>query len=183
MRGDRGIAAIALALLALVAQPTPAAAGSSEAELKAEFAERFIRFIDWDEDDLPDSDFMICVFGESPVTPHLERIAKKRKLKGRRTVIDTIDKLDELAGCQVVLITGTDRKRLASVISRAEGHPILTIADAPGAAAMGAIINFYRDSKHIKYEINARAGEDSGLVLRAKLLRLARIVRTKKGGT
>lgn len=181
MRADRVIAAIALALV--VTSARPAAAGTPEAELKAEFIERFIRFVEWDEDDLPDNDFMICVYGESPMTPYLERIAKKRKLKGRHTTIETIAKLDEIDGCQVVLVAGTDKKRITSVISRAEGHPILTIADSAGAAAMGAIINFYRDDKHIKYEINARAGEDSGLVLRAKLLRLARIVRTKKGGS
>lgn len=173
----------ATALLLVITAAGPAIAGSSEAELKAELIERFIRFVDWDDADLPQNDFLVCVYGDSPVTPHLEKIAKKRKVKNRRTRVDTIDKIDELASCQVVLIAGTDKKRLTAVLGRAEGHPILTITDAPGAAAMGAIINFYRDSKHIKYEINARAGEDSDLVLRAKLLRLARIVRTKKGGS
>ena len=76
----------------------------------------------------------------------------------------------------VVLIGGADKKRLAAVIARTEGRPILTIADAPGAAAGGSVINFYLDGKHVRFEINTRAARDSGLKVRTKLLRLARVV-------
>lgn len=154
----------------------PARAEPSEPELKAEFIERFIRFVDWADGALGAGDFAVCVVGDDPITPYLEHIAKSRKLKNRRTVVRASDKLDRLTACHVVIITGTDKKRLAGALSRTAGHAILTITDAPGAAAAGALINFYRDDSHIKYEINASAAEDSGLVLRAKLLRLARIV-------
>jgi hypothetical protein len=176
-------ARLALAALAagLVAVPPPVRAEPSEAELKAEFVERFVRFVDWDEDDLPEDEFAVCVLGDSPVTPHLERIGKKRKLRGRRATVAEIDAPEDAADCQLVLIHGSDKKRLRAVLSRTEGQPILTIADATGAAAAGAIINFYRDDNHVRFEINARAAKDSGLKVRAKLLRVARVVRGGKG--
>jgi hypothetical protein len=170
------LAHIALAA-GLVAAARPAGAEPSEAELKAEFVERFVRFVDWDDDDLPEDEFAVCVIGDSPVTPHLAKIAKKRKLRGRRASVSEIEEPEEAIDCQLVLIHGSDRKKLRTILSRTEGHPILTIADAPGAAAAGAIINFYRDEKHVRFEINTRAAKDSGLKVRAKLLKVARVVK------
>jgi hypothetical protein len=169
-----------LALAALVAAaglmtPVAAAAEPSEAELKAEMVERFTRFVDWEPSDLPGESLAICVVGESPLTQPLDRIARSRKIKDRKAAVKTVDAA-AAADCHVVLIGGTDRKRLTAVLARTEGRPILTIADAPGAGAGGSIINFYLDGKHVKFEVNARAARDSGLKVRAKLLRLARVV-------
>jgi hypothetical protein len=174
-----------LALLALAAGAMllsrRAAAEPSEAELKAEVVERFVRFVDWDPRDLPnDVEFEVCVIGDSAMTPHLRNIAKKRKLRGRRAVVSVLDKVEQVVDCHLVMIAGGDRKRLRSVISRTDGRPILTIAEASGAADQGAIINLFVQDNHIKFEVNALAAKDSGLKVRAKLLRAAaRVVRGK----
>ncbi|KAB2894010.1 MAG: YfiR family protein [Kofleriaceae bacterium] len=168
---------LAMAALAvgLCATSRAAAADPTEAELKAEMVERFTRFIDWNADDLPPDTLALCVVGESPLTRPLERIARSRKIKDRRAAVRVVD-APATVDCHIVVIGGNDRKRLAAVVARTEGHGILTIADAPGAAAAGAIINFYLDAEHVRFEINTRAARDSGLKVRAKLLRLARVV-------
>lgn len=170
---------VRLALAALAAagtmMPSAVAAEPSEAELKAEMVERFTRFVDWEPSDLPGESLAICVVGESPLTQPLDKIARTRKIKDRKAAVRTVDAA-AAADCHVVLIGGTDRKRLTAVLARTEGRPILTIADAPGAGAGGSIINFYPDGKHVKFEVNTRAARDSGLKVRAKLLRLARVV-------
>ncbi len=173
------LAISAIAVVLIVASPRSARAGTSEPELKAEFIERFTRFVDWDGADLPDAEFVLCVLGDSVVTEHLQRIVKTRKIKNRRGVVKVVDKPERVDDCQVVLIGGTDKKRLAAVLDRTAGRAILTVADAPGAAAAGAIVNFYRAGKHVKFEINTSAAAASQLVVRSKLLRLARVV---KGG-
>ncbi len=154
-----------------------AVAGTSEPEVKAEFVERFTRFIDWDDGDLPAERFVVCVVGDSPLTPHLEKLVKKRKIKDRRGVVRVLDKPDGAGDCQLVVIGGADKKRLDAVLARTAGRPILTVADAPGAAAAGAIVNFYRDGKHVKFEINTGAAADADLEVRSKLLKLARVVK------
>ena len=166
-----------VALAGLVASaPGAARAEPQEAELKAEFVERFTRFVEWSADDLPEDDFTVCVAGESAITPYLEKIAKKRKLHGRTASVVVLDKADQVVDCQVVVIPGSDKKRLRAVLRRTDGRPILTVADAGGAAEAGAIINFYRDESHVKFEINTSAAKDAGLKVRSKLLRLARVV-------
>jgi hypothetical protein len=166
------LAAFAVGLCAL---SRTAAADPTEAELKAEMVERFTRFIDWNPDDLPPDSLDVCVVGESPMTGALQKIAKSRKIKDRRATVRLVD-APATVDCHIVVIGGNDKKRLAAVIARTEGHGILTIADAPGAAAAGAIINFFLEEKHVRFEINTRAARDSGLKVRAKLLRLARVV-------
>ncbi len=147
-------------------------AGPSESELKAELVERFTRFVDWDK--LPDT-FSFCVAGDSPITPQLEKVAKRQTIKGKRARVVKVS-VDAVASCQVVVIPGDDNDRRRAVISRTDGRPILTIAESPGAAVAGAIINFVFDDPHLRFEINIRAAGRSGLTLRSKLLSLARIV-------
>jgi hypothetical protein len=166
------VAAIAAGLCAA---PGAVAADPTEAELKAEMVERFTRFIEWNRDTLPPDQLSICVVGDSPLLQPLQKIARSRKVKDRRAKVQVVDPADSV-DCQIVVIGGDDRKRLSSVVARTEGRAILTIADAPGAAAAGAIINFYLDQRHVRFEINTRAARDSGLKVRAKLLRLARVV-------
>jgi hypothetical protein len=175
-----------LALLALAAaafavvsnEGRNAAAAPSEPEIKAELVERFTRFVDWPQ--LPDT-FEICVVGASPVTPHLEKIARRQAIKGKRARVVQIAP-EGVAECQAVLIAGDDNKRLRAVLGHIGSRSILSIAEAPGAAAGGAIINFYPDESHIKFEINLDAAKRRGLTLRSKLLSLARIVGGGKAG-
>jgi hypothetical protein len=171
----------AVAVAAVAAAGLPARAEPTGPEVKAEFIERFIRFVDWDQKSLGD-EFVACVVGDSPIAPYLTRIAKARKLKDRAASVVQVAPDGALASCHAVLIGAVDRKQLDALLARTAGRPVLTIADAPGAAAAGAIINFYEEDEHVKYEINVRAADDSGLVLRAKLLKLARIVGERRGG-
>src|SRR5688572_24903128 len=92
--------ALAAGLLAI--EPgTAAHAESPEAELKAEFIERFTRFIDWEIDDLPSDQFVLCIDGESAIAGHLERIARRRKLRGRSATIEHLTDPADATECHV----------------------------------------------------------------------------------
>lgn len=171
--------ALAIAAFAVVlSEGRNAAAAPSEYELKAELIERFTRFVDWER--LP-ATFEICVVGESPITAHLEKIARRQTIKGKRTRVVQIAP-EGVAECQAVLIAGDDNKRLRAVLGYISNRSILSIAEAPGAAAAGAMINFYLDHAHIRFEINVNVAKRSGLTLRSKLLSLARIVEGGRAG-
>ena len=143
-----------------------------EADLKAEFIERFTRFVDWDT--LPDT-MTLCVVGDTPITAHLQQIARRQHIKGKPARVVTVAP-EDVGGCQLVLIAGDDPDQLRVVIARTEGRPILSIAEAPGAAEAGAIINLYIEDQHIRFEINTAAAKRGRLTLRSKLLKLAKIV-------
>lgn len=177
--GSRGWGrAVVFAAVAL-AQPVYAAptAPQPEPKLKAELVERFTRFVDWAE--LPET-VTLCVVGETPIESYLRTIARHRGIKGKPARVVTVE-AEHVTACEVVLIAGDDTKQVRAVVARTDGRPILSIAETPGAAQAGAIINLYLDDQHVRFEVNTRAAKRGKLTLRSKLLELARIIDDKQG--
>lgn len=177
--GFRGTArALVFAVVALsstaVAAPT---APQPEPNLKAELVERFTRFVEWGV--LPEM-VTLCVVGETPIESYLRNIARRRGIKGKPARVVEVE-AEHVTACQVVLIAGDDTDQLRAVVSRTDGRPILSIAETPGAAQAGAIINLYIADQHVRFEVNTRAAKRGKLTLRSKLLELARIVDDKQG--
>jgi len=146
-----------------------------EYEVKAEFLEHFTRFIDWPAGDPPPR-FVIGVVGRSPFNGFLERIAAKRKIKGRAIEIRYVNDVAQIDACQLLFIANSERERLKKILTRAQSKAILTVADSDGFATAGVMINFYTSGDTIRFEINETAVERSGLKMSSKLLKLARLV-------
>lgn len=177
-----GTARALLVVAILAARPIAALAEDLEPAVKAEFIDRFTSFIEWPAETFPtdDSPFVIGVTGDHPVAAHLRRMAEERTIKGRQILIRKLNSLDDLDGCHVVFIAGRTEAELSDILARTSTKPILTIADTPGFAQRGVLINLYRERKRVRFEINRDAAKRSGLKLSAKLLKLAKIVRQER---
>lgn len=176
---------VPLLLVFLLAAPAPRAADSAapslpEYALKAEFIERFTRFIEWPAGS-PASDqsapFVIGLFGRSPLRPHLERLADSRRIKGRPVVVEEVGRLDEIDACHVLFIPRSQAPSLAKIVSRTARLPVLTVGDTDGFAETGVILNFFVEEDRLRFEINERAAHSSGLKIGAPLFQLARVIR------
>lgn len=156
--------------------------GVTEAVLKAEFVERFTRFIDWPRDAMAaGAPFRVCVIGTSPVAAPLEQLARMRRFKGRTASFVRVTTLDGMAACHLVFIGGSERQRIDDIVARTVGRPILTVGDTDGYSPRGVIINLYRSQSRLRFEINIVAALDSGLRFRSKLLKLARVTGVEDG--
>jgi hypothetical protein len=156
---------------------------SSEALLKAEFVERFTRFVDWPEDVLRDgAPFRLCVLGATAIDAPLERIARDRRFKGRRPTYARLVSIDRVNDCHLLFIGPTERGRLEEILRLTHGRPILTVGDTVGYGRRGVIINLYPSGKNLRFEINIEAALESGMRFRSKLLKLARRIDGREGG-
>jgi YfiR/HmsC-like len=170
----------------MVAVATLAGAGASagteapEYEVKAEFLERFTRFIDWplEGDEKP---FTIGVIGRNPFGAYLDRVVASHKIKGRQPEIRYVDDLTQIDRCQVLFIAASERDRLPKILARTGSRPILTVSDSAGFASAGVLINFYTAAETVRFEINEAAVEKSGLKVSAQLLKLARLIERGEG--
>jgi len=153
-----------------------------EAELKAEFIERFTRFIEWPGQDgrAADEPFVIGIVGTTPVARQLERVARDRPFRGRPARVLQIRKLEAVRRCDLVFIAGSEDERLSEILVLTSGHPILTISDSPGFARRGVLINLYREESFLRFTVNRTEVDRSGLRFAARLLHLARLVQTEK---
>jgi hypothetical protein len=171
-------------VLAGLVAPADAFAQPSEYAIKAEFIERFTRFVDWPESafSAPDAPFVLCLMGENPFGDYLDRLARERKIKDRKVRLLRPAKPSELDACHLVFIAASESARTAAVVARTQGKPILTIADTPGLAQAGVLINFFLEQDLVRFEINLDEVRRSGLTFSAKLLKLARVVRSRQVG-
>jgi hypothetical protein len=175
-----GWLARATAGLVLLAGMTAAAstrADELEQAVKAEFIERFTRFVDWPMQSMHDAQFVICVIGETPMEPHLLRLAHERRIKDRPVELRHLKAGADVSGCHVLFIAPGERARLKQILAHSAGRPVLTIGDAEGFAQQGVLINLVVDDDgKVRFEICSTQLRRSGLNVSAQLLRLARLV-------
>jgi hypothetical protein len=147
--------------------------------LKAQYIERFTRFVVWPEDSsVSDSSqpFIIAVVGKNPFDPFLKELAAGRQIKGKPIEIWEVSEIGLLVDPQVVFISRSEEAQLDAILEWTRGKPVLTIGDTAGFADRGVHINFFREGDHIRFEVNPAAAKESRLEPSSKLLRLARIV-------
>jgi hypothetical protein len=175
-------AVAAVILLVSLTRAENGAAQVPEYKLKAEFLERFTRFIDWPADDAaPARPFVIGVFGENPFGTWLEELAASRRIQGRPVRVEEVRDPARAAQCQVLFITSSQKGRLAQILSSTADKPVLTVGDTDGFADRGVLINFYVSDDNMRFEINDAAVKKSGLRLSSKLLKLARVIHLDEG--
>ncbi|MEP7051125.1 MAG: YfiR family protein [Pseudomonadota bacterium] len=189
-RGSRMPAQLlTMAVLLLGMRPTARASAPvqatpqySEYEVKAEFIERFTRFVVWPESVFAsgDSPFVVCVWGSGLLATHLERVVARGKVKDRPARLVHVGPDDGLDSCHILFVSVADRIAVRSVMARTRGKPILSVAEQPGFAEAGVLINLIIDDEGaVRFEINRDVANASGLKISAKLMRLARVVRER----
>jgi hypothetical protein len=179
-RRSKAIATLLAVLFILASQD----AGSQNLEyrLKAEFIERFTRFIQWPESsgNSPPAMFTLCIAGPNPFGTYLETMARQVLIHGRRLEIKYEVSFGDMESCHAVYISQSAMKEIDQMVHLTMNKPILTIADTPGAAEKGVMINLYTEENLLRFEINKRKVEASGLHFSSKLLKRARIVDVKQ---
>jgi hypothetical protein len=170
--------ALVIALAIAFASGSALAKPASEQAVKAEFVERFMRFVSWPADAMPDQDgaLIIGVIGADSFTPYLRNVGKHRVVKGHKLQIHEIEELGELRKCHVLYIDAGAANQLLDIVEITRDRPILTISQGKSFARKGVLINFYQSEGKLRFEINVDAVQRSGLRFSSKLLRLSRIV-------
>jgi hypothetical protein len=170
----RAVLLVAL-VLALVTAAMPLRAQVPEYELKAEFVERFTRFIEWpDEATHAGEPFVIGIFPPGPIAPFLRKLAEQKKIRGRSVEIRELRDPGELAACQVAFLGVGGEKGIEKILDQLRNRPVLTIGDSAGLLGSGVMICFSKAEDRLVFEIDERSATRAGLRISARLLRLAR---------
>ncbi len=184
--GRLALAAIAACLIALahVAQAgddsadigEPAAL-SREYLIKTAILYNFAKFARWPDTAFegPRAPFKLCVLGANPFGEALATIEGKRVGEHPLKIALILEPL-AVAGCHMLFVSASEEPRLAQILGAVDGQPMLTVADWPGFAGAGGVINLETVEDRSRFEINVAAAERAGLKLSAKLLRLASVV-------
>ena len=165
------------ALLGLLAMPLSCWATELEYEVKAEYLERFTRFIDWPADSTPSRTFRLCVIGANPFGSYLRDMTADMKFKGKPAELNHILVPRESRDCDLLFVPASQASQLPEIMKVTRDLPVLTVSDTAGFAQRGVCINFYNEGSKIRFEINNEAIKRSRLRVSSRLLDLARPVK------
>ena len=173
-------------------QAQAGSASNPEYQIKAAFLYNFIKFIDWPEEKVPDSNepIIIGIIGKDPFRDAFEPI-KDRTVKGKKVIVERFKGLEELKKlygnnqsgldqqieairkCHLLFVCSSENQELKETINLVKDHSVLTVADMKGFLKSGGTINFVMKTEKVRFEINVAAAKRAKLKIRSQLLRLA----------
>jgi hypothetical protein len=149
----------------------------TEYDVKAAYIYNFAKFVEWPRGKPPEpgGTISVCLVGNDPFGPALAAIEGKTA-EGKKIRIRREQFARNVKGCEVLFISSSEEERLDRVLEAVKGLPVLTIGDTKGFAQRGVMINFYMESRQVRFEINPKAAERGGLKISSNLLKIAKIV-------
>lgn len=172
------------AVFALLAAITAAGGASAQPRLdlavKATFLYKLAPFVDWPPDVAPSSDnsFAICIVGDDPFGPTLDRAVAGQQIGGRPITVRRLAVATRNSGCRIAFIAGSRTQSVRDALKILRGSPVLTVTDE---TPNGGVIDFVIDQGRVHFRIDDEAAADGGLAISSKLLSLAVAVNPRSG--
>lgn len=160
-----------------------------ENKIKAAFLYNFLKFIDWPQDKVIDSNdkMVLSVIGKNIFGNSFDAISKKN-VNGKELVIKhfpdykqlTSAQKDQICNSHLLFISNSEQPHLKDILNLVNDKSVLTVADMKQFLENGGHINFIVREK-VNFEINLSTAKKAGLKLRAQLLKVAyRVINDKE---
>jgi hypothetical protein len=169
-------------VLAATVHAEPAATSPvDEYRVKAAFVYNIARFVDWPSAAFGDagSPVVVCVLGVDPFGSALDEALQGRTVRGRPVTIRRSQ--DLAAGCHVVFIAVSEKKRVEDIIDRLGSTPVLSISEVDRFTHRGGMIGLTMEGSYVRFDVNASAANRVNLTMSGRLLALASSVRGAGG--
>ncbi len=164
-----------IALILISGQAGAKPAQKSTAQVKAAIIYNVCKFVEWPETTFDRDLFSIGILGDTDNLPDFNSL-KGKSIAGRPIALRNVKSRDDLEGCSLLYVAGTDCDTWRSLIGDGIEFHILTLSECDGFAKDGGMIQLTRRGKRTGFEINRAAVDASGFQLSSQLLRMATIV-------
>ena len=144
-----------------------------ESKIKTVFVFNFTKYIQWEG---TGDEFIIGVLGDDAETFNaLKAMANQKTVSGRKIVIKSIKSSSEYELCNILYITGDKSKKLGEVKAKNLKNTLI-VTEKEGMAEKGSGINFVKKDGKLRFELNEKEVEKSGLKVSSQLKGLAILV-------
>lgn len=135
-------------------------------------------FTEWPETEEENEEplFIIKVIGDRQYFKTISKFYTKHKIRNKTVKVSYVDDIKKIKSCHILFITEISPKKLNKIVEFTKETPILTVSDTKGYALSGVLINLFNVDNKIRFEINKKAVDNTGLVLSYHLLKFAKIV-------
>jgi hypothetical protein len=140
------------------------------------FVYSFMKYIEWPEAQSK-GEFIVGVFGDSPIMKELQTLAATKKLKGRTIVIKKFATPEECGKCHLLYISGSKSSTIKTLKETLKTEPVLIVAEREGLAKKGAGLSFVTmEDDGLKFDINKAEIEQHNLKISSSLISLGNVV-------
>jgi hypothetical protein len=171
-RVGRVVMQAAMLATVLLLSPQLAAQTQSEFKVKAAYVFNLTKYVEWPA---AGNQVGICVVGEGPMAQALGELAGKVS-ESRRIIVVASPSDADLKRCDLVYITYSSPKKIASVLEKLSGRSVLTVGEVTSFTRLNGMMALLTVGEHIQIEVNLQACQRASLKVSSKLLSLARIV-------
>ncbi|MBN2180492.1 MAG: YfiR family protein [Sedimentisphaerales bacterium] len=178
-------------------------ATDKEYQIKAAFLYNFLKFVEWPEDKVGDSNapIIIAIIGKDVFNGAFDNI-KDKTIEGRKVTIkhlkgmlelkqkstnnkpETSPQIEAIQHSHLLFISPSEKKNIEEILKLVKNHTVLTVADTEGFLDSGGIINLLMEENKVRFEINMIAAKEAKIQIRSQLLRLAKkVIRQETSST
>ena len=143
-------------------------------QLHSVYIYSFIKYVEWP--DRNSGDFVIGVYGDSPMTDHLKKMAAAKKAGDQRIVIKEIDDIQKLKGLHILFVPDAKSEEFDVISQNLDGSNTLIITESDGLGQVGSNINFVEKSGKLRFELNRSAMDKQNLKVSSELTKLAILI-------
>lgn len=151
-------------------------------EVEAAYLFNFGKFVTWPQNNRAANDpFLICVLGDDPFGPILDKTTAGETLNGKKIIDKRISHPQDAVGCSILFVGSSEEQHLARILTVVSDAPTLTVSDLPGFLERGGMIQFVVDNGKVRFKVNLQPTEKDGLALSSELLKVAVGVKRASG--
>jgi hypothetical protein len=137
------------------------------------FVLNFAKFTRWPETAaVPADEFRIGVLEDEVLADALQTLVAGRTVRGAAISVLRAKSAEEFRTCHIALL-GPDSRRKAEQLRVISGIPVLTISTAEGFASHGGMVELFIRDNRMRFAVNRKAVDASGLRISPELQELA----------
>lgn len=159
-----------------------AQAQASEAQVKAAFLPKFVRYIEMPAaaQPAPGQPYYLCLIGRDPFGALIDRAAASESIDGHPVAVRRFANADApaVAGCHLAYVAGSADAQTTQMLGAMRRQATLTITDSRWGHARG-MIHFAVIGGRVRFHIDEAAASERGIVISSRLLALAVEVRQR----
>ncbi|MEM8711576.1 MAG: YfiR family protein, partial [Planctomycetota bacterium] len=158
-------------------------AHTKEYKVKAALLYNFLKYARFPDGTFPkkSAPVTILVVGKNPFGPILEKVLGKKKAGGRPFKFESTESIPKgEIKAQLVFASGLDEGAQQQLVKKLAKKPVLLVGEMDGFAERGGFINLYLEKGKVRFAINTNCQKSTGIQLKAELLKLAKLVKSKK---
>ncbi|MBK7643488.1 MAG: YfiR family protein [Planctomycetes bacterium] len=139
-------------------------------------------YVKWPESILgsKDAPLRIAVFGVDPLGGRLDDALRSKKLGTHPFRALRFPGLEDLEECQILFVPVAEEEQMPKLVEHYAGKPVLIVGESIAAAENGAGVALYFENSKLHVAVNPEVLRAVRLELSSELIKLARVVQTRK---